>query len=108
MTTGLPSPEGGPWHPDACSAAYSCHRVIRKSEVPTARTSRSEALLHARQGCDARTGRSQDVHCADPRSPRADERDRGYEVDLLRDARPDFLRIVAADAVDRLALHALL
>lgn len=47
------------------------------------------------------------VHCAEPRSPRPDEHYRGYEVDLLADARPDLLRIAAAGAVDCSGLHPL-
>lgn len=48
---------------------------------------------------------SHHVHCADPRSPRSSDHYRGYEVDLLRDARPDLLRIVATGAVDCSGLH---
>ena len=45
------------------------------------------------------------VHCVDPRSARANDHYRGYDVDLLRDARPDLLRIVAAGVVDCSGLH---
>ena len=48
---------------------------------------------------------SHHVHCADPRSERSSDHYRGYEVDLLRDARPDLLRIVAAGLVDCSGLH---
>ncbi len=50
---------------------------------------------------------SHHVHCVDPRSPRSNDHYRGYEVDLLGDARPDLLRIVAAGAVDCSGLHPL-
>lgn len=49
---------------------------------------------------------SHHVHCLDSRVPRSRDHYRGYEVDLLRDARPDLLRIVALGAVDCSGLHA--
>ena len=47
------------------------------------------------------------VHCTDPRSPRSDDHYRGYEVDLLADARPALLRIAATGVVDCSGLHRL-
>lgn len=51
-------------------------------------------------------GDSHHLHCADPRSSRSNDHYRGYAVDLLRDARLDLLRIVAAGVVDCSGLHA--
>ena len=49
---------------------------------------------------------SHHVHCVDKRSVGAADHYRGYEVDLLRDVRPEFLQIVATGAVDCSGLHA--
>lgn len=50
---------------------------------------------------------SHHVHCAGARSVLSHDHYRGYEVDLLRDARPDLLQVAAAGAVDCSGLHPL-
>jgi hypothetical protein len=48
---------------------------------------------------------SHHVHCQDARFLRSADHYRGYEVDLLTDARPDLLRSAVAGAVDCSGLH---
>lgn len=47
------------------------------------------------------------VHCQESRDTRRDDHYRGYEIDLLEDARPEFLRILAAGRLDCASLHPL-
>lgn len=47
------------------------------------------------------------VHCQESRDARRDDHYRGYEIDLLEDARPEFLRILAAGRLDCASLHPL-
>lgn len=44
-------------------------------------------------------------HCAEDEGTAADHF-RGYEIDLLRDARPDLLRVYAVGSIDCSGLHA--
>lgn len=47
------------------------------------------------------------LHCTEHQGT-TDDHFRGYEMDLLRDARPDLLRVYAVGSVDCSGLHALI